>query len=136
MKTGNKTSARRRRRSSVFARWLAIRSRGPVCQRLRSFANFYFDVGKVVAALAPPRRSGPPVPDGGLQRGIDGPDRRPGPDAERHDPDQCRRSTATQGIRAVSCSTRFLGWTLCGWVAALMCAVGHRDPTPPPRTVR
>ena len=47
-----------------------------------------------------------------------------------HDPDQRCRSTAAQGIRAVSCSTHFLGWTLCGWVAALMCAVGHRDPNP------
>jgi len=47
-----------------------------------------------------------------------------------HDPDQRRRSTAAQGIRAISCSTRFLGWTLRGWVAALVCAVGHRDPNP------
>jgi hypothetical protein len=51
----------------------------------------------------------------------------PVPDAERHDPDQCRCSTTVQGIRAISCSTRFLGWTLRGWVA-LVCAVGHRDP--------
>jgi hypothetical protein len=47
-----------------------------------------------------------------------------------HDPDQDGRSTAAQGIRAVSGSTRFLGWTLRGWVAALVCAVGHRDPNP------
>jgi hypothetical protein len=47
-----------------------------------------------------------------------------------HDPDQDGRSTAAQGIRPVSCSTRFLGWTLRGWVAALVCAVGHRDPNP------
>ena len=45
-----------------------------------------------------------------------------------HDPDQGGRSTAAQGIRAESCSTRFLGWTLRGWVAALVRAVGHRDP--------
>ena len=31
---------------------------------------------------------------------------------------------------AVSCSTRLLGWMLCGSVAALMCAVGHRGPNP------
>jgi len=74
--------------------------------------------------------------DGGLLGGIDGRDRRPGPDAERHDPDQCRRPTAAQGIRAVSCSTRFLGWTLRGSVAALVCAAGHRDPNPPPLAVR
>ena len=65
-----------------------------------------------------------------MRRGIDGRDRRRGPDAEWHDPDQCRRSTAAQGIRAVSCSTRFLGWTLRGWVAALVSVVGHRDPNP------
>jgi hypothetical protein len=29
---------------------------------------------------------------------------------------------------AASCSTRFRGRTLRGWVAALVCAVGHRDP--------
>jgi hypothetical protein len=44
----------------------------------------------------------------------------PVPDVQRHDPDQCRCSTAAQGIRAVSCSTRFLGWTLRDWVAALV----------------
>ena len=54
----------------------------------------------------------------------------PVPDAERHDLDQSHRSTAAQGIRAVSCSTRFPGWTLRGWVAALVCVVGHRDPNP------
>jgi hypothetical protein len=37
---------RRRRRSPVFALWLAIQKRGPVCERWRSFSNFYFDVGK------------------------------------------------------------------------------------------
>jgi hypothetical protein len=30
----------------VFAARLAIRSRGRVCDRWRSFANFYLDVGK------------------------------------------------------------------------------------------
>jgi hypothetical protein len=33
-------------RSPVVAAWLAIRSRGPVCERWRSFASFYADVGK------------------------------------------------------------------------------------------
>jgi hypothetical protein len=28
-----------------FAAWLAIRFRGPVCDRWRSFVNFYLDVG-------------------------------------------------------------------------------------------
>jgi hypothetical protein len=37
---------RRGRRSPIFAAWLAIQSRGRVCQRWRSFSNFYFDVGK------------------------------------------------------------------------------------------
>jgi hypothetical protein len=37
---------RRKRRSPVFAAWLAIQSRGRVCERWRSFASFYFDVGK------------------------------------------------------------------------------------------
>ena len=37
---------RRRRRSPVFSAWLAIGSRGPVCERWRSFPNFYSDVGK------------------------------------------------------------------------------------------
>jgi hypothetical protein len=30
----------------VFAAWVAIRSRGPICERWCSFSNFYFDVGK------------------------------------------------------------------------------------------
>jgi hypothetical protein len=60
----------------------------------------------------------------------------PVPDAERHDPDQCRRLTAAQGIRAASCSTRFLGWTHRGWFAALVCVVDHRGANPPPLPVR
>jgi hypothetical protein len=36
---------RRRRRSPVFATWLAIQSRGPVCERWKKFALFYGDVG-------------------------------------------------------------------------------------------
>ena len=31
---------------------------------------------------------------------------------------------------AASCSTRFRGWTLRGWVAALVRVVDHRDPNP------
>ena len=30
----------------AFSAWLAIRHRGPLCARWRSFVNFYFDVGK------------------------------------------------------------------------------------------
>jgi hypothetical protein len=29
----------------VFAAWLAIKSRGPICDRWRSFPSFYLDVG-------------------------------------------------------------------------------------------
>lgn len=32
-----------------------------------------------------------------------------------------------QGIRTGSCSTRFLGQALRGWVAALVCVVDYRD---------
>jgi len=32
---------RRGRRSPVFAAWLAALARGPVCERWRSFSNFY-----------------------------------------------------------------------------------------------
>jgi hypothetical protein len=47
MATGNRTKVRRRaRRSPVFSAWLAIQSKGRVCERWRSFANFYADVGK------------------------------------------------------------------------------------------
>ena len=34
----------RRRRSLMFAMWLAISGRGPVCHRWRSFGVFYRDV--------------------------------------------------------------------------------------------
>jgi hypothetical protein len=34
------------RRSPLFAAWLAIQARGRVCERWRSFANFYRDVGR------------------------------------------------------------------------------------------
>jgi hypothetical protein len=37
---------RRGRRSPEFATWLAIQLRGRVCERWRSFAQFYADVGK------------------------------------------------------------------------------------------
>jgi hypothetical protein len=53
----------------------------------------------------------------------------PVPDAEWHDPDQCRRSTAAQGIRPVSCSTRFLAGRFAAG-SALVCVVDHRDPNP------
>jgi hypothetical protein len=33
-------------RQYLFALWRAIQSRGPICQRWRSFPCFYFDVGK------------------------------------------------------------------------------------------
>jgi hypothetical protein len=33
-------------RTPVFSGWSAIRSRGPVCDRWRSFPYFYADVGK------------------------------------------------------------------------------------------
>jgi hypothetical protein len=65
-----------------------------------------------------------------LRRGIDGRDRQLGPRCGTHDPDQCHRSTAAQGIRTVSCATRFLGWTLRGWVAELVYVVDHGDPNP------
>jgi hypothetical protein len=32
-------------RAAVVAAWLAIRPRGPVCERWRAFPNFYFDIG-------------------------------------------------------------------------------------------
>jgi hypothetical protein len=35
---------RRRRGSPIFSAWLAIQSRGRVCQRWKSFAAFYRDV--------------------------------------------------------------------------------------------
>ena len=34
------------RMSPVFGAWLAIQRRGRVCERWRSFPNFYADVGK------------------------------------------------------------------------------------------
>jgi hypothetical protein len=37
---------RRGRRSPVFSAWMAALARGPVCERWRSFAKFYADVGK------------------------------------------------------------------------------------------
>jgi len=71
------------------------------------------------------------MPDGRLRRAVSmAATDDPVPDADRHDPDQCRRPTAAQGIRAVSCSARFLGWALRGWVAALVRVVDHRDPNP------
>jgi hypothetical protein len=42
---GCRMKANVRRSSPVFAAWLAIQSRGPVCRRWRSFSNFYRDVG-------------------------------------------------------------------------------------------
>jgi hypothetical protein len=44
MRTGSRTKVRR---GSAFTAWLAIQSKGRrVCERWRSFANFYADVGK------------------------------------------------------------------------------------------
>lgn len=40
-----------------------------------------------------------------------------------HDPNHRRGSAAAQGIRAVSCSTRSLRWTLLRWAAAASCSV-------------
>ena len=101
------TNARRARRSPVFGAWLAIRSRR-----------------RGVFAARPWR--------GYTHRSQNREGLRPAVSVTQrnHDPDQDGRSTAAQGIRAVSCSTRFLGWTLRGWVAALVCAVGHPDPNP------
>jgi hypothetical protein len=45
MVTGNRTNVRRVQRPPVFSAWLAIRSRGKVCSRWRSFPAFYCDVG-------------------------------------------------------------------------------------------
>jgi hypothetical protein len=45
MAAGNRAYVRRGQRPPVFAAWLAIKSRGPICGRWRSFGNFYADVG-------------------------------------------------------------------------------------------
>jgi hypothetical protein len=37
---------RRRRRTPEFSAWLAALARGPVCERWRSFSNFYRDTGR------------------------------------------------------------------------------------------
>ena len=42
----DRTHVRRGRRSSVFTAWLAIRSRGPIWERWRSFVKFYRDVDR------------------------------------------------------------------------------------------
>jgi hypothetical protein len=42
----DRTHVRRGRRSSVFTVWLAIRSRGPIRERWRSFVKFYRDVDR------------------------------------------------------------------------------------------
>jgi hypothetical protein len=44
MAAGNRTHDRGQY-PPVFAAWLAIRYRGPICARWRSFVNFYLDVG-------------------------------------------------------------------------------------------
>jgi hypothetical protein len=46
MAAGNRTHDRRVQRPPVFAAWLAIRHRGPVCQRWRTFPAFYAEVGQ------------------------------------------------------------------------------------------
>jgi hypothetical protein len=64
----------------VFAAWLAIRSRGPVCERWRSFSNFYFDVGPrpswrhLLFRYDATGAFEPGNANGGLQRGIGGGD--------------------------------------------------------------
>src|SRR5258707_508580 len=102
------TNARRARRSPVFGAWLAIRSRRRVAFAARH--------GEVTHTHRSQNWEG-------LRPAVSVTQR-------NHDPDQDGCSTAAQGIRTVSGSTRFLGWTLRGWVAALVCAVGHRDPNP------
>ena len=45
MAGGNRAYVRRGQYPPVFAVWLAIRHRGPICERWRPFVNFYLDVG-------------------------------------------------------------------------------------------
>jgi hypothetical protein len=54
---------RRGRRSPEFATWLAIQLRGRVCERWRSFGQFYADVGKrpTWRHSCDPQRYQPPV---------------------------------------------------------------------------
>ena len=54
----------------------------------------------------------------------------------KHDPDQDGRSTGRPKIRAVSCSTRFLDWSLRGWIAGLVLRSAIAIPTPPPLAAR
>jgi hypothetical protein len=77
MTTGNRTHDRRGQYPPVFAAWLAIRYRGPVCERWRSFPSFYLDVGPRPSwrhLLIRNDTAGDfdrAMPAGGLRRGID-----------------------------------------------------------------
>ena len=43
-RTANRAKVRRRRRSPMFALWLALQRHGPMCARWQSFGTFYRDV--------------------------------------------------------------------------------------------
>jgi hypothetical protein len=91
---------RRAQYSPAFATLLAIQSR-PACERWRSFGNFYRDVGKPPSWRHLLIRDDPtgefsPSNAGWQDCGAVsmGATDDPVLDVERHDPDQCRRSTA------------------------------------------
>ena len=72
---------------------------------------------------------GPGMPDGGLRRGIDGRDRRPGPGCgtacSRSMPLDCRPRNSRGKLL-----NPFSGLQASRRVAALVCVVDHRDPNP------
>jgi hypothetical protein len=79
MAAGSRAYVRRGQYPPVFAAWLAIQ-RGPCCQRWRSFANFYADVGErptwrhLLIRDDPTGALSQAMPDGRLRSGIDGGD--------------------------------------------------------------